>query len=345
MSDAQISDEHSETMDKESVLQSVTALVRDGELQWEELKAAFEGGETSQKERENGETSHLSSSNLDAVLYGIGALIITSAIVVLLQQQWEALGPVMRVVVTLGSSLLTFGLGFWLRTRFQMTRIAAALTGIHLLLFPVGIYVLLNSLGLSVSALHTQFFIWTVLTIGMGSIAYLLQSSLHRIATIVFGSVWYLFLVLELVNLFGFYGQLRTDVVTLLLLLMTGVWIEMGALFKGWMHRHVSPVLFTLGSLLGLGLLFSFGGWEEGFRLWFDGVIPLAIGGMVVLSEYLDSQPMLFAASFYLMLYIAKLTALYFSSAVGWPIALLIAGCAVIGVGYASVQLRSRMFS
>jgi uncharacterized integral membrane protein len=42
------------------------------------------------------------------------------------------------------------------------------------------------------------------------------------------------------------------------------------------------------------------------------------------------------------MIYILKLTAEYFADTVGWPLALVISGFILMGVGFMSVQLRQK---
>jgi len=45
------------------------------------------------------------------------------------------------------------------------------------------------------------------------------------------------------------------------------------------------------------------------------------------------------------MAYILKITFEYFSSGLGWPLALVIAGLAMIGVGYMSISLKKKYLS
>ncbi len=284
-------------------------------------------------------------SNLDMVLYAVGSLIIFVAIVVLVQQQWERLIPALRVGVTLGGSFVALAAGFFFQRSdgTKRQRIASSMYGIHLALLPVGLYVLLNALGIDSTTLDTQLLLWTGLALTIGGVAVQFRDTVYRAAAIIAGSIWYLFFSTQLVRWLGIAGQLETDVSIILALLLALTWIYLGVTVAGGLRRYLAPFLRSGGTILALLLLFAFGGWEAGERVWMNAVIPLVIAAAVVLSERLHSQAMLFIASFFLMVFIAKLTALYFSAAVGWPIALLVAGCAVIGIGYSSVQLRSRI--
>jgi len=44
----------------------------------------------------------------------------------------------------------------------------------------------------------------------------------------------------------------------------------------------------------------------------------------------------------FLMAYILKITSEYFSTGLGWPIALVIAGLAMIGVGFMSFSIKKK---
>ena len=46
-----------------------------------------------------------------------------------------------------------------------------------------------------------------------------------------------------------------------------------------------------------------------------------------------------------LMAYILKITSEYFSSGLGWPLALILAGLAMIGVGYMSISIKKKYLS
>ena len=64
--------------------------------------------------------------------------------------------------------------------------------------------------------------------------------------------------------------------------------------------------------------------------------------GVLFLSVALKSRAMLVIGSLYLMGYILKITAEYFSDSLGWPISLVIAGFALIAVGYGTFRINQK---
>ena len=51
---------------------------------------------------------------------------------------------------------------------------------------------------------------------------------------------------------------------------------------------------------------------------------------------------MLVLGSLYLMGYIMKITAEYFSDSLGWPVSLVLVGFALIAIGYATFMMNQR---
>lgn len=69
---------------------------------------------------------------------------------------------------------------------------------------------------------------------------------------------------------------------------------------------------------------------------------PVLVFGVIFLSVYLKSKAFLTWGTLFLMAYILKITSEYFSSGLGWPLVLVIAGFAMIGVGYASLSFGKK---
>ena len=71
-------------------------------------------------------------------------------------------------------------------------------------------------------------------------------------------------------------------------------------------------------------------------------LFPGIVFGVVFLSVYLKSKSFLVFGSIYLMAYILKLTKEYFADSMGWPLALVISGLLLIGIGYAAFALNKK---
>jgi len=97
-------------------------------------------------------------------------------------------------------------------------------------------------------------------------------------------------------------------------------------------------VFYGFGSLAILGAGIFVGGL-------FDIIYILILFGAFYGSVYLKSRAMLIIASFFLMAYIMKLTAEYFSSFVSWPLMLIFSGFVLIGIGYATYYVNKKFIS
>jgi ABC-type branched-subunit amino acid transport system permease subunit len=71
-------------------------------------------------------------------------------------------------------------------------------------------------------------------------------------------------------------------------------------------------------------------------------VYPLLVFGVIFLSVYVKSKAFLVFGTIFLIAYILKLTSEYFSSGLGWPLALVLAGLAIMAVGYYAVRINKR---
>ena len=74
-------------------------------------------------------------------------------------------------------------------------------------------------------------------------------------------------------------------------------------------------------------------------------IYPGLVFGALFLSVHIKSKAFLTWGTLFLMAYILKITSEYFSSGLGWPLALVIAGLAMIGVGYMSLSLKKKYLS
>ena len=96
-------------MDKQTTLESVTALAASGDLSEIELMAALSdgaGGEVAER--------HIRYSSL---LYFLGGGVVLMGIVALIAQIWDDVGSVMHVAVALGSGVAAFTVGVLLSRR------------------------------------------------------------------------------------------------------------------------------------------------------------------------------------------------------------------------------------
>ena len=68
----------------------------------------------------------------------------------------------------------------------------------------------------------------------------------------------------------------------------------------------------------------------------------LAFGGMVLSVSVLRSRLALTISTFAVISYIIYFTAEYFADSIGWPVALILLGFTIIGIGYFSINLNRK---
>lgn len=103
--------------------------------------------------------------------------------------------------------------------------------------------------------------------------------------------------------------------------------------------------LYSFGILGFLGAALTLGGWEPNQNVFWELIYPGFVFGALFLSVHVKSNAFLTLGTLFLMAYILKITSEYFSSGLGWPLALVIAGLAMIGVGYMSLSLKKKYLS
>jgi hypothetical protein len=98
--------------------------------------------------------------------------------------------------------------------------------------------------------------------------------------------------------------------------------------------------LYAFGSLGFLGAALALGGWAPEQNVFWELIFPLLVFGIIFLSIYVKSRAFLVFGSLFLIGYIFKLTGEYFSNTLGWPLALVLAGLLIMGVGYYAVRIN-----
>lgn len=320
-------------MDKNHLLEEIKIQASLKNITLEEVSEAFNQGAGT-----SGITNkHL---NLAEVMYYIGGFIVFLGISMLLWQNWELLPSVTRILVTLGSGLAALGVGVLLSNRPDADGASQAFYLIFNLVTPVGIGITFHEAGLDVgeAEVHSM----------MASIAVLLLFPLYVvfkkpifIIFLIVHSTWLFFSLTGL--LFGSSPAVRELKLNEYRVLMTGItYTILGYYFSKNQLRGLTDFLYAFGSLFFLGAAMVLGGWKPSQNIFWEFVFPFLVGGIMYLSVNLKSRAFLAFGTFFLMAYILKITAEYFSDSLGWPLALVMAGLGLIGIGYYSLQINRK---
>jgi hypothetical protein len=113
----------------------------------------------------------------------------------------------------------------------------------------------------------------------------------------------------------------------------------------GFVKKEEAPltgVLYGFGILAFLGSALALGGWSPTQNIFWELIFPVLAFGTVFLGTYIKSKAFLTFGSLFLMIYILKITGEYFTNSLGWPLALVIVGLALIAVGYGTLYLKRK---
>jgi len=296
-----------------SALEQIRTLMQQHELSVADVAAAVQPGtDTSSR-----------SALLIKVLSYIGGIFIFSGIAAFVALQWGEMNSMARVTITLGSGLVLFVLSLLALDDARYHSAAVPLMLGAAALEPVGIMVALQEFG---GGGDEQ--VAALLTAGVVAIQFALAFVRYRLTTmilitILFGSAsWGL--ALDLLDLDS----------ELIMLTLGLAWLLLGLQFHRGVHAIVSPLLFFFGCWVFLWGL---------FELVEDSVLELlfllAACGMTYLGVWARSRSLNFASTAGILTYTAYFTGKHFADSVGWPIALIVIGLLMLGIGALALRI------
>ncbi len=323
---------------KEETLQYVQTL---GELQVvtkEELIAAFDTGKGVRADH-----TLIKKLDIAEILYYIGGAIVFLGITILLAQNWSTLSFSTKVLATLGTGIAAYFAGLVFNKDVRTEAVGSAFFLISALVMPVGLYVVFDKAGLDMNSSGTHSLISGIL-LGAFLLSYALsRKNVFLLFSILFGTEFFFNLTSFMIGSGPYFdgwkfSEYRT--------LVVGIsYMFLGYAFSKNEHAPLSGFLYGFGVLGFLGSAMFLGGWKPNQNVFWELIYPVLIFGTLFLSVYVKSRSFLTWGTIFLMMYILKITSEYFSSGLGWPLALVIAGLAMIGIGYLSLSLKNKYFS
>jgi hypothetical protein len=317
-------------MDKQTVLDTVKTLAAAGELSESELTAAFRegsGGEAPERQ-----------TRYSQILYFIGGGVAVIGIVALIAQIWDDLGSAMRVIVTLGSGILAFTTGVILSRREWLGAAGPAFLLIAALVLPLGMVVALDEAGHNPEELAWQSTIALVL-FGAFLASHLLFRSNSSLLFAIAYATWAFFAVSGWI--IGPDVHYTDELLFQYRSLAVGLaYLVLAYAFSNTSRGALSGVLYSFGSMAFLGAAMALGGWRPDQNVFWELVFPGLVFVVLYASVHLKSKALLAFGSAFLAGYLVKITAEYFSNSLGWPVALVISGFLLMGVGFVTLRLK-----
>jgi len=317
-------------MDKQQLLSLIKEKAQEGTITLSEVKEQFKKNETHLDDT----NADSSTSKLSYVLYGIGALIALVGVLVLIVTYWEDIGFVGRIGVTLGIAFTTYISALCMKEEHSV--LSSVLLIVSAILAPIGIIVVLRNFNIEFNV-QTQMWSSLALAIIFCTAYSYTKRNIAILLSLLFTGWTYYTLIDTLFPVTGDIAAWTTCIVGI-------AYVSCAYLLKEknidtdiniFNTQSIKNILYILGTSMTLGSLLTLGGI-------FDLIIILPLFCAFYLSLFIKSKIMLGLSALFLVIYIFKMTGIYFANSIGWPFALIIIGLLIIGIGYYSIYLSKK---
>lgn len=303
---------------KDDVLQDIVALMQHNKITLAEVSRALDDASM--------QMSAAPASVLSKLFGYIGGIFVFAGIGVFISMYWDDFSSASRVIVTLGTGLIAFVMGLFCLSEQKYERVATPLFLIASVLQPTGIMVMLDEYSSGGDVRHGLLFMAAYMLVQQGATFWAKQRTVLAFSAIIFGCIFF-------ANLFDLWDLdeklIGTVIGSSLLCLAYAI--------QRSKHMAIAPFWYFVGAVL---LLWSIFEWVEGSL--FEPIYLGMTAFMIFLSTFVRSRTLLIIGTFAMLIYIGYYTAEHFANTVGWPIALVIIGIALIGLSALAIRLNNQ---
>jgi len=330
---------------KEEILQQIKLLVAEGMLQKGELLTAYEEGRVIEKDAAVSTevvVEKLSDkSKFGAILYYLGGAVVFLGIAIFLGQRWSVLNPATKISATLGSGIAAYYVGLLFLRDNRTLSISSAFFLLSALVMPLGLYVVFDHAGYSMQSYGLQSFIFAILFASYFCSYLLFKRNIFILFSVVFATGLFNCFNYFLIGNNPFFDGINFYAY---LMFITGLsYLLLGHHFSQHKQGQFLWFFYGFGIVYFLGAAFYLGGWKPHQHLLWELAFPLLVFGSLFCSVRFKSKALLTFATLFLMAFVFKITAEYFTDSIGWSFSLVMAGLLMIAVGYLFFVLKSRL--
>ena len=309
-------------MSKEEALQDIVSLAKHNQITLDEIKHAMETAP---------ELASKPSSSVLSKLFGyIGGIFVFAGIGVFISMYWDDFGSAARVIVTLGVGLVAFIMGLVClqdnRYEKRYDKAATPLFIVSSILQPMGILVMLQEFSSGGDMRHGLMFMSAYMLIQQGTIFWAKRLSVLAFSAILFGCI----LLANLFDVWNWDGELIGMVIGVSLICVAYA-------LQQSKHIAIAPFWYFVGGVIQMWSVFE-AVENTPLELLYLGLSAL----MIFLSTHVRSRALLGVGTLAMLIYIGYYTAKHFANTLGWPIALVIIGIALIGMSSLAVRLNNK---
>ena len=303
---------------KEEALQDIVALAKHHQITLEEIAHALTTAPVL--------VSKPSSGTLSKLLGYIGGIFVFAGIGVFISMYWDDFGSAARVIVTLGVGLVAFLMGLACLYDKRYERAATPLFLISSFLQPTGIIVMLQEYSSGGDARHGILLMAAYMLIQQSATFWTKSRTVLAFSGTFFGMIFFGYLF----DIWDFKEKTIGIIIGASLLCIAY------ALNRS-KHSAIAPFWYFVGAFILLWAVFETVQ-NTPFELLYLGLCAL----IIFLSTYVRSRTLLLVGTLAMLVYIGYFTAEHFANTVGWPIALVIIGIALIGMSALAIRLNNK---
>jgi hypothetical protein len=302
---------------KEEALQDIVALAHHHNITLVEITQAL----TQEKAVKPQSTTILSK------LFGyIGGIFVFAGIGVFISMYWADFSSAQRVITTLGTGLIAFFMGIACLMDNKYERAATPLFLMSALLQPTGILVMLQEYSSGGDVRHGLLFMASYMLIQQGATFWAKGRTVLAFSTIFFGCIFF-------TNLFD---VMNVDEDLIGTVIGASLLCIAYALNQS-RHLAIAPFWYFAGAMILMWSVFD-AVKNTPFELLYLGLSAF----IVFMSTYVRSRTLLLVGTLSMLVYIGYFTAKHFANTVGWPIALVLIGIAMIALSAFAIKLNNK---
>lgn len=321
-------------MKKDQLLKEIRTAAASSDLTKRELLDAFQEGKSG-----SGDAALFHRVGITDLLYYLGGIIVLLGIVVLAVQHWDSFNMFLRILITLGSAIIAYVVGVLLRTNRKTESLSQIFFTLSFVLLPTGLLVTFHEFGYDVGMEGLQSFVSALLLALAAASMWLYKKALFAAFAVIFGTWLFVALTAWLTRGAFVYADSFTEY---RILVIGASYLLLAQTFARKHWETLTDILNMVGAVAILGASLSLGGWFPDRSIFWELVYPAIVFGFMFAGAHLRIRSFLFFGAIFLMAYVGKITGEYFQDSLGWPLALVLAGFALMGIGYLTFYLNRK---
>ncbi|MGE3920482.1 MAG: DUF2157 domain-containing protein [Gammaproteobacteria bacterium] len=319
-------------MEKHELLKEIEKNAKENSVTWQEIVNAYHAG------KHLAQHPHIAHRVVARTLYYFGAFIIFCGISVLLWQHWNHIGFTVRLACTLGASIVAYVSGILFHTDRRYLSLANAFFLLSILTMPVGLYVIFDHLNYDMSSNGMQ-----AISSGILFCVFFISYWIFRpLAFIVFNILFGTWFVISYTNYLiqGNPFFIDIDFYNYRTLFLGIMYLLFAHHFSHKYKNYFGFGLYLVGSIAVLGSALELSGWKPDQNIFWEIMLPILCFAFIAIGVLLKRRVLLVVSIIFLLVFIGKITAEYFVTSLGWPLALVSAGLLAMVLGYLSIRLH-----